>query len=152
MTPTTRRRLLQCTGAALVGGVAGCAGTGGSPQLGELAVTNYDTRSHLVHVLLLEDGASDPAYWSSTRVPAAEDGVLGTAAFEGYPTDVSSTRLYARLDGQPLSGGERFDFTAYGADCVGIQLEVGDEHSRSELSLWYTTDAERCGERKSNGS
>jgi hypothetical protein len=144
MVPTTRRRLLQCVGTAFASGVAGCAGVGRPPRLGELAVTNYDTRSHRVDVLLLEDGADDPAYWSSKRVSAAEADVLGTAAFEGYPTDVSSTRLYARLDGQPLSAASRFDFAAHDGDCFGIQLEVDDERRPPDLSVWYTTDTVRC--------
>jgi len=154
MAPTTRRRLLQCTGAAL-GGIAGCAGDGGrSPRLGKLAITNYDTRSHLVDVLLLEDGDDDPVYWSSRRVPAAEADVLGTATFEEHPTNVASTRLYARLDDRPLSSGARFDFAAHDADCFGIQLEVGDDRRRPELLLWYTTDAVYCAGRNStsNGS
>ena len=151
MVPTTRRRLLRCAGAALVGGVAGCASAGRSPRLGELAVTNYDTRPHRVHVLLLEDGADDPAYWASTRVPAAEGDVLGTATFDGYPTDVAATRLYARLDGRPLSGAERFEFAAHDATCFGIQLEVGDERRPPDLSVWYTTDGARCEDRDSNG-
>jgi len=151
MVLTTRRRLLQSAGAALGGGVAGCAGAGRSPRLGELAVTNYDTRPHRVDALLLEDGADDPAYWASTRVSAAEADVLGTATFESYPTDVTSTRLYARLDGQPPSEVERFEFAAHDADCFGIQLEVDDERRPPDLSIWYTTDAARCTDRDSSG-
>jgi hypothetical protein len=144
MPSTTRRRLLRLAGTALASGVAGCAGGGRQSRLGDLAVTNYDARPHHVHVLVLED--DDPAYWASTRVPAAEGDVLGTATFEGYPTDVTSHRLYARLDGEPLAASERFEFAAHDADCIGVQIEIGDDRRPPELSIWYTTSTDRCTE------
>jgi hypothetical protein len=138
----SRRAILHGVGIALRGSVAGCVGLDTSPRLGDLGVTNSDTQPHVVHVLLLE--GEDPLYWASKRVPAAEDGVLGTATFEGYPTGVDPGRLLARLDGQSLSAAERFDFAAYEADCPGLQIEIGDEARPPELSIWYTTGPEPC--------
>lgn len=123
--------ILRGAGIALAGSAAGCAGLGTSPRLGDLGVTNYDTQPHVVHVLLFE--GESPVYWASKRVPAAENDVLGTATFEGYPTGVDPSRLLARLDGQSLSAAERFDFSAYQADCLGLQIEIGDEARPPEL-------------------
>jgi hypothetical protein len=138
----SRRAVLRGAGIAFAGSVAGCAGTGATPRLGDLGVTNYDTQPHEVHVLLFE--GEDPVYWTSIRVPAAEGDVLGTAVFDGQPTGVEPSRLFARLDGQSLSTAERFDFSAYDADCLGLQIEIGDEARSPELTLWYTTDPDPC--------
>jgi|GEM_PF-1530872 len=140
----SRRAVLRGAGIALAGSVAGCAGVGvsGTPRLGDLGVTNYDTQPHDVHVLLFD--GKDPVYWLSKRVPAAEDDVLGTTVFDGYPTDVEPSRLLVRLDGQSLSAAERFDFSAYDADCLGLQIEIGDEARPPELTIWYTTGPDPC--------
>jgi len=139
---SSRRAVLHGTGVALAGGVAGCVGLGGSPRLGQLGATNYDTRPHVVHALLFE--GDDLVYWMSERVPAAEDGVLGTALFEGYPSGLEPSRLLVRLDGQSLSAADRFDFAEYDADCLGLQVEIDDEGRPPELSVWYTTGPESC--------
>jgi len=138
---SSRRAVLRSAAVALTGGVAGCSGVSTSPRLGALGVTNYDTQPHDVHVLLLRE---EPVYWASKRVPAAEDGVLGTAVFDGYPTGVEPSRLLARLDGESLSAAERFDFSEYDADCLGLQIQIGDEARPPELTIWYTAGSEPC--------
>ncbi|AZH25865.1 hypothetical protein [Haloplanus aerogenes] len=140
----SRRAFLYGAGVAVASSLAGCAGVGlgDSPQLGQLGVTNYDTQSHVVHVLLLE--GDEPAYWTSKRVPAAEGDVLGTAVFEGDPAGVEPNRLLTRLDGQSLSAADRFDFAEYEADCLGLQIEIGDESRPPELSIWYTAGPDPC--------
>ena len=131
-----RRALLRGAGVALAGSLAGCSALDDPSQLSALDATNHDTTPHVVHVLLFED--ESPVYWASKRVPAATDGVLGAATFDGYPSGVEPTRLLARLDGQSLSAAERFDFTAHDADCLGLQLHVDAEASSTDLSLWYS--------------
>jgi len=146
---SSRRTFLRGVAVALTGSVAGCAAAlGNSPQLGQLGVTNYDAQAHEVHVLLFE--ADEPVYWMSKRVPAAEDGVLGTAIFEGHPSDLEPSRLLARLDGQSLAAAHRFDFSAYDADCLGLQVEIGEDHRPPELSIWYTGGPEPCGTAEKN--
>jgi hypothetical protein len=144
MCPPNRRTILRGVGTALLGGIAGCAGSplGNSPQLGHLDVTNYDDREHTVHVLLLE--SAEPTYWASTRVPPADDDGLGTATFEGYPADARPDRLLARLDGESLSAAERFEFGEYDADCLGLQIEVGGDRTPPDLSIWYTAGSDPC--------
>lgn len=138
----SRRALLHGAGVSLVGSVTGCAGLGTTPQLGQLGVTNYDTRSHAVHVLLFE--GESLVYWTSKRVPPAEGDVLGTAVFEGYPSEPDPGRLLVRLDGQSLVAAERFDFAEYDVDCLGLQLEIGEEGRSPELSIWYTAGSDVC--------
>lgn len=144
MSPPTRRAVLRSAAPALLGGLAGCSGAvfGNSPQLGSLGVTNYDARPHTVHVLLIE--SDDPLYWASTRVPPADEDGLGTATFEGYPSDARPDRLLARLNGESLSAAERFDFGAYDADCLGLRIQVGDDRSPPRLSIWYTAGPDPC--------
>jgi len=128
----------------VLGSLAGCAGSafGDSPQLGHLDVTNYDARAHTVHVLRLESDA--PVYWASKRVPPATDDEVGTATFEGYPTDARPDRLLARLDGEPLAAAERFEFDAHDTDYLGLLIGIGDDRVPPGPSIWYTAGSDPC--------
>ncbi|WP_435066817.1 hypothetical protein [Haloplanus sp. C73] len=138
----SRRALLRGAGVALAGSLAGCGMPDTPSQLGALDVVNPDTQSYTVHVLLFE--GESLVYWASKRVPAATDDELGTATFDGYPEGIEPTRLLARLEGGSLSTAARFDFTAHDADCLGLQLEVDEEATPTDLLVWYTTDPEAC--------
>ena len=142
MPSPSRRTILRGASLAVLGSLAGCAGRfGNSPRLGELGATNRDARPHTIHVLLLE--ADSPVYWTSKRVPAAGPDGLGTATFEGYPDGVEPDRLLVRPDGRPLAAAERFDFAEYDADCLGLDVEIGDGRPPS-LSIWYTAGSAPC--------
>jgi len=142
MPASPRRTVLRGAGLVFLGSLAGCAGRfGNSPRLGELGATNYDTRPHTIHVLLLE--ADSPVYWTSKRVPAAGLDGLGTATFAGYPDGAEPDRLLVRPDGRSLAAAERFEFGEYDADCLGLDVEIDDGHPPS-LSIWYTAGDAPC--------
>jgi len=148
MPPLTRCRALQLAGMASVGGLAGCVTSdeeSSEPsRLAELTVSNHDPRQYTVHVVVLEDG--EPVYWDSKQASPAEDGQLGGATFEGYPTEPGHYVLHARLDDQPESEWKRFDFAEYDTPCLGLNIAIGDatDGRVGELSIWYTTSPRVC--------
>lgn len=152
MSPLTRRTLLRLGGVTFAGGLAGCNAFGQqsskTPRLGELAVTNYDPRPHTVHVLLLDDG--EPVYWASTQVSPAEDGALGGARFEEFPTEPRNYVLHVRADSQPQAKWESFDFSEYEVSCLGIKIAIGDDNQTDtgDVSIWKTTNPNVCEEEK----
>lgn len=158
MSPRSRRRLLQIGGTALTSGLAGCLGalqdSSGSQttELAELSIQNEDTRSHTVHVLVLQD--REPVYWDSQPVAAGsvEDGSqssfeqVGTASFQGFPTELQECVLCARVDDQPLSERNRRDLSNYDVSCLQLvfTLEPNDRAAGTTLSILEGTDPELC--------
>lgn len=157
MSRISRRRLLNlCAGGAVVG-LAGCSGGGDgddedgdaasseSVQLAQLAVTNFESQPHTVHAVFLD--GEDPVYWRSEAVAAAEEGVPQEAVLDGYPGNPSDHVLHVRLDDQSPSDWKRFDFAEAGADCLGINLRIGDFEGgggEGELTVWTTNDPGNC--------
>jgi hypothetical protein len=152
MPSLTRRTALRSGGAILAGGLTGCTEfdqeSSRTPRLGELVVVNYDSRSHMVHVLLLVDG--DPVYWASKEATPREDGMLGGAVFEGYPTEPGNYVLHVRIDNQRRSEWARFDFGEYDVSCLGIQIAIGDLNGThpGDVSIWKTTNPHECREER----
>ena len=150
MTRLTRRSALRVAGGATAAALAGCLGGGSSGDgdgdgdgddaaetltLGELAVTNFDTNPHTVHVVFFDD--EDPVYWRSREIAAAEDGPEDFV-LEGYPSEPGEQVLHVRLDDQPAAKWVRFDFGESDASCLGLHVRIGDfsEDRGDELSIW----------------
>jgi len=158
MPELTRRRALQLCSVALAGGAAGCAASipdsSVDPTLGELDASNYDFRSYTLSVLVLD--GDEPVYSEKKEIGAAEPeasdsseiAVLGGASFEGFPSDVGDSVLYAWRDDQPPSEWAEFDFRERDAPCYGLDIHVGDvTGSRTgDVSIWYTTNSQSCSD------
>lgn len=156
MSGPTRRRALQLCSVALAGGAAGCAASirdsSVDPTLGELDASNYDFSSYTVSVLVLD--GDEPVYSEEKEIESAEPeesdpsdvARTGWATFEGFPTDVGDYVLYAWRDDQPPSEWAEFDFREWDTPCLGLSIQIGDlTGSRpGEVSIWYTTNPERC--------
>ena len=153
MDSLTRRTALRLAAGAAAVGLAGCSdggsggggvGSDGGLTLGELAVTHFDSESYTIHLSLL-DGDS-PVFWQSKPVPAAEDGDPGEVVFENYPTDLENEVLHARLEGQPRSEWERFEFGEFDAACLGLQFRIGTftGDGEGDLSIWTSDNPREC--------
>jgi hypothetical protein len=99
-------------------------------------------------VLLLVDG--EPVYWASKEATPTEDGTLGGAVFEGYPTEPGDYVLHAHIDSQPRSEWECFDFAEYDVSCLGILIVIGDLNGArpGDVSIWKTTNPHKCKEER----
>ncbi|WP_157526133.1 hypothetical protein [Halorientalis sp. IM1011] len=156
MVHVTRRQALQLSGCAVVAGLAGCGvlnrDSTPSPTLGEIGVTNLDFRPHTVSVLILDEG--EPVYSAEMDVAAAKPEVddstdvatAGSGSFEGFPTKVEGSVLYAWRDRQPVSKWEKFDFQDKTTSCLGLNVHIGDvSQSRpGDVSILYTTNSDTC--------
>ncbi len=156
MSTLTRRRLLNLAGGGLAVGLAGCSGGGNgeddgdadsaeSLQLAQLAITNFESTAHTVHVVFLD--GEDPVYWRSRDVAAAAEGVPEEEVLDGYPADPTDHVLHVRLDDQSPSNWKRFEFAETSADCLGLNLRIGDFEdggSEGELTVWTTEDPGNC--------
>lgn len=112
MVHVTRRKALQLSGSAILAGLAGCStlDSGSAPDttLGEIEVTNLNFRPHTVSVLIIDD--DEPVYSAEMDAGAAEPEVddssdvttAGGGSFEGFPTEVEESVLYAWCDRQPI--------------------------------------------------
>ena len=154
MSRLTRRKTLQLGGAVLATGLAGCSAFEEESQtavLGKLEAVNNDGRSHTLHVLLLDDG--NPVYWDSKEVLPADESGLGFARFEGYPTEPDGYALHVRIETQPKSGWEQFDFDQPNTTCYGFLLSVGSKNGNPFVDIWQTTGTLPCeGVRTTNES
>lgn len=156
MSTLSRRRLLNLVGGGAAVGLAGCSGGGDgeddgdaasseSLQLAELAVTNFESQPHTVHLVFLD--GDDPVYWRSQAVAAAEEGVPQEAVLDGYPGAPAEQVLHVRLDDGAPSEWKRFDFAEVGSDCLGLNVRVGDFDGgggEGELTVWTTDDPGNC--------
>jgi hypothetical protein len=152
----SRRRVLQTSGAALLGGLAGCSALPGSEsatEIGELQVQNYVPESTTVQVLVRDRG--DPVYWSAKPVPAAgEDGeAFGRTYFEGFPAEPGQYTLHVKTAAQSTDEWATTDLTSEDAACSTFQVEIGSRESASgldELSMLVSHNDTYCEQKAEN--
>ncbi|WP_231185289.1 hypothetical protein [Haladaptatus sp. DYF46] len=145
MSRLTRRKTLQLGGAAFTAGLAGCSAFGEqspTPLLGKLEAVNHDRRPHTLHALFLDDG--NPVYWVSKEIPAADESGPGFARFEEYPTEPDGHALHVRVEDQPKSDWEQFDFDQPNTTCYGFLLSVGSKNGSPFVDIWQTTGTLPC--------
>lgn len=159
----TRRKALQFSGSAILAGLAGCStvdsGSAPNTTLGEIEVTNLDFRRHRVSVLIIDD--DEPVYSAEMDAGAAEPegddssdvASAGGGLFEGFPTEVEESVLYAWRDGQPIPKWKTFDFRERDASCLGLDIQIGDTDQANPGNVFiYHTDPHACEDTRNRDS